>query len=99
MITLENWPYLKEQESESDDGSYCEIGDTFLDLCVNGSKENNDEVYDPSLMEEAGKYNFELEGKFEEIDTSNKPSPPLNIYDGVGLALKHGVATSFQTAM
>ena len=56
-MTLENRSDLKDWESESDDRSNCEVGDTYLDLCVNGSRENNDEVYDPELMEEDGKYN------------------------------------------
>ena len=37
---------------------------------MTGSQKNNDEVYDPALMEEDGKHNKELEWKFEEIDTS-----------------------------
>ena len=43
-------------------------------------------------MEEDGKFDVELEWKFQEIETSNKPSPSHNMQD-VDPVLKHGVVT------
>ena len=96
---LINWPDLRDWESYSDDGSDYEVGDTYLDLYVGESVEENDETYDPVLMEQDVEFNFDLEWFYEDISQHDKPSPSHDMYDGIGPALKRGVVTSFQTAM
>ena len=61
--------------------------------------EENDETYDPVLMEQDGEYIFDLEWFYEIISQHDKPWPPHNMYDGIGPELKTDVVTLFQKAM
>ena len=86
-----------DDESASDDGSDVIKGDTYLPI-VDDSNDENTEDYNKIGMEEDGTYDDFLSGlKFLFGDLDHELSPPVNMYNGKGPCLHHGVSKKFNT--
>ena len=84
-----------DDESASDDGSDVIKGDTYLPI-VDDSNDENTEDYNKIGMEEDGTYDDFLSGlKFSFVDLDHELSPPVNMYNGKGPCLRHGVSKFF----
>jgi hypothetical protein len=89
-----------EEESKSDDGSEYGEGDAYfpIEINKNGNSASQEESYDPKFMEEDGNYESLLGGiKFDFKDLAEELTPPVNMYNGHGPSLRHGVASRFNT--
>ena len=83
-------------EASSDDRSGVCKGDTYLPLEDNASSVK--EEYNTAFMEEEGKYNDFLGGLTYNYGEFNENlTPPVNIYNGQGSCLHHGVTRIFNT--
>ena len=67
-------------ESNSDDGSELQEGDTYLPMEQDDITPN---LYNPEFMDEDGDYNTLLGGiSFDFQDLNEDLTPPLNLYNG-----------------
>ena len=77
-------------ESFSDDGSDYGTGNTYLPLDYSDHSRDND--YDPAYKEEDGNYEDFLGGiTYNYGDLNEQLSAPVNMYNGRGPILCHGV--------
>ena len=85
-------------ESASDDGSDYGTGNTYLPLDDSDHSHNNN--YDPTYMEEDGTCDdFLTSITYNYGELTEQLSTPVNMYNGRGPCLRHGVARRFDTVM
>ena len=84
------------EDSDSDDGSDMEAGDTYLPI-ADDTDNVADSSYNPSYMETDGRYDLLGNVEFNYEPLEHPLDPPTNMYNGWGPCLKKGISRRFHT--